>query len=203
MSFCCEHRPLLIQQSAQPNDDGIVFGTGEFDMMRTAVFCLLCFCLSQTCHAQGPRPQTDDDAVTEAKLVKMPEPPSAYSVRPSNPDPKPISKRQSPKAFLLTSAGVYSAAVLDMRNTRNDMNFCKSQSGYVCNENNPLARPFVALPAPMYYATGLALATGINWLSWRMARSEKFHRVWPLPQMAAMAANGWGYASSTRLKAGN
>jgi hypothetical protein len=33
------------------------------------------------------------------------------------------------------------------------------------SESDPLARPFARLPAPAYYATGLALATGVNWLS--------------------------------------
>lgn len=171
--------------------------------MRYTVFCVLCISISgQICRAQELKPPTDFETVAETKLIKMPEPPSGTLERPFSPSPKPMGQRPAPKLFLLTSAGVYSAAVLDMRNTRNAMNLCSSQpSQYMCHENNPLARPFVSLPAPAYYATGLGFATGINWLSWKMARSEKFRRTWFLPQMAAMLANGLGYASSTKVKA--
>ena len=171
--------------------------------MRYTAFCVLCIGISsQMCQAQELKPSTASDTVTEAKLIKVPEPLSVTLERPISPSPKPGGQRQAPKLFLLTSAGVYSAALLDVRNTRNAMNLCGSQpSQYVCHENNPLARPFVGLPAPAYYATGLALATGINWLSWKMSRSEKLRHTWFLPQMAAMLANGLGYASSTRVKA--
>lgn len=171
--------------------------------MRFTVFFVLCMGIaSQISQAQELKPPANIDTVTEAKLIKAPEPPSVTLERPTSPSPKPMGQRPAPKLFLLTSAGVYSAALLDMRNTRNAMNLCSSQpSQYVCHENNPLARPFVGLPAPAYYATGLALATGINWLSWKMARSEKFRRTWFLPQIAAMTANGLGYASSTKVKA--
>jgi hypothetical protein len=39
-------------------------------------------------------------------------------------------------------------------------------------ETDPFARPFAKLPAPAYYATGLAMATGLNWLSWKWAIRE-------------------------------
>lgn len=171
--------------------------------MRYTVFCVLCISISShVCRAQELKPPIDIDTVAETKLMKVPELDSGTLERPFSPSPKPMGERQAPKLFLLTSAGVYSAALLDMRNTRNAMNLCSSQpSQYVCHENNPFARPFVGLPAPAYYATGLALATGITWLSWRMTRSEKFRHTWFLPQIAAMAANGLGYASSTKVKA--
>ena len=63
---------------------------------------------------------------------------------------------------------------------------------YWWHETDPLARPFVHLPTPAYYATGLALATGVNWLSWKMAHSRRFHRLAPLPQLAAIAGNLYG-----------
>lgn len=171
--------------------------------MRYTVFCVLCISISsQICQAQELKPPTDSDTATEARLIKVPEPPSVTLEQPFSPSPTPMGQRLAPKLFLLTSAGVYAAALSDMRNTRNAMNLCSSQPNqYVCHENNTLARPFVGLPAPAYYATGLALATGINWLSWKMTRSEKFRRTWFLPQMAAMLANGLGYASSTKVKA--
>ena len=156
--------------------------------------------------AQGLQPQNDGDTVTEARVLKVPEPPSVSPVSPvrlNSPSPKLTGKRPLPKAFLLTSAGVYSAALLDMHNTLSDMNYGKSHPGIGCHEVDPFARPFVSLPAPAYYATGLALATGVNWISWKMARSEKFRHVWFLPQLAAMAANGGGYAASARFKTAN
>ena len=172
-------------------------------MMRTVVFLLLSVSLTPTGQAQGRQPEGASDVATEEKPVKAAETSSAFAVSLSSSSPKPEVKRQVPKVFFLTSAGVYSAAFLDMHNTRSEMNFCKRQPGYVCYENNPLARPLVGLPTPAYYATGLALTTGVNWLSWKMSRREKFRRVWFLPQILSMAANGWGYASSAKLRRAN
>jgi hypothetical protein len=169
-------------------------------VVRTTIFCVLCVGLSsQICEAQALPVQNNWSNVTEARVWNVSESSAASSVRLTSPSPKPMGKSGLPKVFLLTSTGVYSAAVLDMRNTRNNMNFCVGRPGYVCSENNPLARPFVNLPAGGYYASGLVLATGINWLSWKMTRIEKLRHVWFLPQLASMAANGWGYASSARI----
>jgi hypothetical protein len=63
-------------------------------------------------------------------------------------------------------------------------------------ETDPLARPFVHLPAPAYYATGLALATGINWLSWRMAHSRRWYKLAPIPQLLTIGGNLYGYHSN-------
>lgn len=100
---------------------------------------------------------------------------------------KPIIFR-APRVFILTSAAVYSAALLDMHET------ISLRPNFV--EHDPLARPFVRLPAPAYYAAGLVLATGVNWLSWKMARSSRWHDVWWFPQMCAFGGNLWGYTST-------
>jgi hypothetical protein len=62
-------------------------------------------------------------------------------------------------------------------------------------ESNPLARPFLKLPAPAYYACGAAFTTGLNWLGYRMARSKQFHKVWWLPQALSVAGNAHGYST--------
>jgi hypothetical protein len=85
--------------------------------------------------------------------------------------------------FLLLSAGVYGAATADMYQTMQVRHF------YWWHETDPFARPLVHLPTPAYYATGLALATGLNWFSWKMAHSRRFHKLAPIPQLAAIAGN--------------
>jgi hypothetical protein len=112
-------------------------------------------------------------------------------------DPKP--KSTPPYAghypnktiFMAMAASVYVAAWIDMRGT-----YPRSkQKGF--QEVDPLARPFLKLPAPAYYATGFALATGINYLGWRMSRSRKFRRIWFIPQALTIAGNVYGRASSS------
>jgi hypothetical protein len=88
--------------------------------------------------------------------------------------------------FLVLSAGVYGFAMLDMHET-------VSVGGY---EDNPLARPFVKLPRPAYYATGMALATSVNWMASKMKQSKRWRKIWWLPQACSIAANLWGYTST-------
>jgi hypothetical protein len=89
--------------------------------------------------------------------------------------------------FVLLSAGVYGLASLDMHET---------VATCACHEHDPLAQPLTRLPTPAYYASGIGLATGLNWLAWKMEHSRRWHRVWWLPQVGAMAGNLWGYAST-------
>jgi hypothetical protein len=96
--------------------------------------------------------------------------------------PQPFTKK-----FLLLSAGVYTAAILDMRQT------LAARSSPWWYETDPLAKPFVRLPAPAYYATGLALATGVNWLSWKMGRSRRWRKLAPIPQVLSMTGNLYGF----------
>jgi hypothetical protein len=63
-------------------------------------------------------------------------------------------------------------------------------------ETDPLAKPIVRLPAPAYYATGLVLATGVNWLSWKMGHSRKWHKLAPLPQLLSITGNMLGFKSN-------
>lgn len=61
---------------------------------------------------------------------------------------------------------------------------------------DPLARPVVRLPAPAYYASGLALATGVNWLSWKMGHSRRWDRLALLPQLFSIAGSTSGFKSN-------
>ena len=55
---------------------------------------------------------------------------------------------------------------------------------------------FVRLPTPAYYATGLAMATGPNWISWKMGHSRRWHRLGAIPQLLAIGGNTYGYQSN-------
>lgn len=102
--------------------------------------------------------------------------------------PRPIRRPvedRSPRRFLVLSLGVYAAAFMDMGESISLRPRFK--------EHDPLAKPFATLPKPAYYITGAAFATGINWLGLKMARSERWHRVWWLPQVCSIAGNSFGF----------
>lgn len=93
----------------------------------------------------------------------------------------------STRRFVLLSAGVYAFALLDIHETASMPHAI---------ELDPLARPFTSLPKPAYYASGVALATSVNFSAWMMARSPRWHRVWWIPQLCSMSGNLWGFAST-------
>jgi hypothetical protein len=100
-----------------------------------------------------------------------------------------IRARISP--YFILSAGIYAAAWLDMTETQSSMpNF---------KEEDALVRPFLLLPKPLYYASGTMLGTGVNWLGLKMQRSERWHKIWWLPQAVSIAANlsGYGYTRTS------
>ena len=119
--------------------------------------------------------------------VSLPSSPIANPVRPA-PKPPP---HFSCTRFALLSAPVYVAAFADMHQTLQERK-CSCR-----READPLAKPLIRLPAPAYYATGLMMATGLNWLSWKMAHSRHWHKVAPIPQLLAVGGNLNGVRSNT------
>ena len=116
-----------------------------------------------------------------------------------NPAPvrKPATLRVPKIAWLSLSAATYTAAALDMHATANAVSYWKKYPAFYLGlpEADPIARPFVKLPKPAYYTCGFALATGVNWLGYRMSRSPKWRKIWWLPQSISVSANGSGYQS--------
>jgi hypothetical protein len=92
--------------------------------------------------------------------------------------------------FVLLSTAVYGAALADMHQTLKERNYSWWR------ETDPLAKPFVRLPTPAYYATGLAMATGLNWLGWKMARSRRWRKLSPVPQLLTISGNLYGFRSN-------
>lgn len=98
---------------------------------------------------------------------------------------KPVADEHK-RLFVAMSAGVYAAAGLDMAESMALRPHFQ--------EYDPLARPFVGLPAPGYYAAGALFATGVNWLGWKMARSPRWHKMWWVPQAASIGGNLAGFS---------
>src|SRR5271166_6530295 len=120
-------------------------------------------------------------------------------------DPPPVKKvttSRTPKRFWVSlSVAAYTVAALDMHATSHMYEMSKKYPRVYQDftEHDPLARPFVTLPRPAYYACGFALTTGVNWLGYRMSRSPKWRKVWWLPQSISISANSNGYKYSRVL----
>jgi hypothetical protein len=86
----------------------------------------------------------------------------------SVPPKKPATLRLPKTLWLSLSAATYTAAALDMHATADAVErkrkYPLAYLGFP--ESDPIAKPFVKLPRPAYYACGFALATGINWLGY-------------------------------------
>jgi hypothetical protein len=112
--------------------------------------------------------------------------------------PKKAARFAIPKkSWLIMTVFTYTAVSLDMHATANAVERKRKYPSYYRGfpESNPLARSFVTLPRPAYYALGFALATGINWLGYRMSKSPRLQKVWWLPQSISITANSLGYKS--------
>jgi hypothetical protein len=128
------------------------------------------------------------------------ESPQAAPITTSN--GRPLKFTTTTKLWVASSLAVYTAAALDMHATEETVQrinrlhkqYPRFPEDYSF-ESNPFARPLLKLPAPAYYACGVALATGVNWVGLRMSRSKRFRRVWWLPQTLSVAGNTHGYLS--------
>jgi len=92
--------------------------------------------------------------------------------------------------FIVLSAAVYAASAADMHQTEHN----RKQSWWY--EKDLFARPLLKLPAPAYYAVGLTLDTGVNWISWKMGHSRRWRKLAPLPQMLSIVGNSYGFKSN-------
>lgn len=105
-----------------------------------------------------------------------------------------ISQILADKSFLALSAGVYAGAMLDMYSTEKTKQWYSfsdppTKLSAHFSDADPLARPFVNLPAPAYYASGLAFATGLNLVAWKLKHSSHFQKVWWIPQTISVSVN--------------
>jgi hypothetical protein len=151
---------------------------------------------SSACNARG---QASSDELVFRATVLAPEvmefdlqaPFATPSPIKENHDARPVSPVRFHKIqFLMLSAAVYGAGFADMHQT------LKERKYDWWREGDPLAKPFVRLPAPAYYATGLALATGLNWVSWEMGPSRRWHKLAAIPQLLAIGGNTYGYKTN-------
>jgi hypothetical protein len=133
--------------------------------------------------------------------ISVPMPPttrldSPSASAPSTLEANPLQSRTNPpphfsKArFLILGTAVYGAAFADMHQTL----AVRHYSWW--HENDPLAKPLIGLPTPAYYVTGLAMATGVNWLGWKMAHPRRWHKLAPVPQILAASGNLDGFHSN-------
>jgi hypothetical protein len=167
------------------------------------VFLFVSFCPVEAQTEYSSRNGIPDNpvpkALDEPKLV-APESPKASLTTNSNGRPHKFST--TTKLWMASSLAVYTAAALDMHATEETVQrvnalhkrypFFPEDYSF---ESNPLARPLLKLPAPAYYACGVALATGVNLVALRMSRSKRFRKVWWLPQALSVAGNTNGYLS--------
>ena len=102
------------------------------------------------------------------------------------------------KPWILLSLTVHALAAWDRHGTEYAAGLNRKYPGNFPGgnfEQDPLARPFTRLPAPAYYASGFAMATGMNWMSLRMSRSPRLRRIWWLLQALTIIGNAQGVRS--------
>ena len=105
-----------------------------------------------------------------------------------------IRQMLSDRTFLVLSSGVYAGTIFDIHTTGSMKKWYSfsdppSKVSAHFSDPDPLARPFVDLPNPAYYASGLAFATGLNLVAWKLKHSSRFRKVWWLPQIVAPSLN--------------
>jgi hypothetical protein len=130
--------------------------------------------------------QAEAIPLIDATIHDLQNPSSAEraALPPWNPRKPCLRPRVNP--FSVLTVGVYAASWLDMTETQSFRPHFK--------EADPLAKPLLLLPKPLYYASGTLSATGVNWLGLRMERSPRWHKIGWLPQALCIAGNLSGHA---------
>lgn len=105
--------------------------------------------------------------------------------------------RRPIRAWVALSLAGQAAALADAKTTLD----LKHSYPLAFHEADPLARPFVNLPQPAYFATVVGLTAGVSAISWKLHGSEKpwLRRFWWVPQAAQIALNaGCAIANSRK-----
>lgn len=102
------------------------------------------------------------------------------------PEPRPISPKER-IAWTSLSFGTQAAAAFDARTTRLLLH------RYGGRELNPFLKPVAGSDVGLFAATQLS-ASGANYLSWRMLRSQRHwvRKLWWLPQTLSFAGSMFG-----------
>jgi hypothetical protein len=137
-----------------------------------------------------PRPALFAPAVRIPEIKTESMAPAPIAIKKGNDVIRVSAVRFHKTQFLVLSAAVYGASLVDMHQT------LKERKYTWWYETDPLAKPFVKLPAPAYYAAGLAMSTGLNWISWKMGPSRKWRKLAAIPQLLAIGGNTYGYQSN-------
>lgn len=105
---------------------------------------------------------------------------------------KPIEQVHPSKVWFALALTGEAMAGLDMHETK----MWEGRLGNNWAEHDPIARPFVQLPAPALYTLGFAGSGAASLLGLHMRKSRRWHNVWWLPQVAQIAVNAWGLGTT-------
>jgi hypothetical protein len=101
------------------------------------------------------------------------------------------------RTWLALSIGGQAAVLADVKTTLD----LRRSYPLTFHESDPLARPFVNLPAPAYVASSVALTAGLSAAAWKLSTSENhwLGRHWWLPQAAQIILNAECAVHNARL----
>jgi hypothetical protein len=104
----------------------------------------------------------------------------------NGPAPERAVRRPS-RGWLALGVAGQAAALADVKTTL-DFKHAHPLTFY---ESDPLARPFVNLSRPAYFASVVGLTAGVSAIGWELQRSEHplLRRFWWAPQVAQIALN--------------
>jgi hypothetical protein len=107
---------------------------------------------------------------------------SANEIKVAKPD---APRAKVSKEWIVLTAASFVGAGFDMAETLQTCKIFKKRDWNTVEscEGERIMRPFVAMPAPAYIATGLASVAALSYLSYRMQRSHHWYRkIWWVPQ---------------------